>query len=175
MGIIKMQKCEDIIVHGATYGPKNVTDIVREKFQSGDTNFKANNGLFGDPCPEIVKFLTIIYQYSSEKLYGSRCPKRALFTSITKENDDVEPLQDSKSGYLDNRILGASYGPKDVSEIVREKFQNSKECNFEANNALFGDPCPGIVKFLTIVYYNEKDEICTRTVKENESALCTVL
>ena len=47
------------------------------------------------------------------------------------------------------KIISATYGDKDVTDIVRSKIKNN-HLFIQASNAIFGDPCVGILKKLII-------------------------
>jgi hypothetical protein len=50
----------------------------------------------------------------------------------------------------DIKILVANYGGKDVTDIAKR--QHKQNLHFTATNAAFGDPMPGVVKFLHVIY-----------------------
>jgi len=48
------------------------------------------------------------------------------------------------------KILVANWGGKDVTSIAKQQHKSNN--SFVATNAAFGDPLPGIVKFLHVIY-----------------------
>ena len=52
----------------ATYGNKDVTDIIQKLVIDNKLSFDISNNIFGgDPLPNIVKYLNISYEYNGLK------------------------------------------------------------------------------------------------------------
>jgi hypothetical protein len=48
-------------IYGSDFGGLDVTDIVRGRVHDNRLNIKVGSGLFGDPCPNQFKHLTVEY------------------------------------------------------------------------------------------------------------------
>jgi hypothetical protein len=66
-------------------------------------------------------------------------------------------------------ILGASYGPADVTDHLTKLVYGQNSVTIRAVNEVFGDPWVGNKKTLTIVYRISDGPIKTVIIQENES------
>ena len=110
----------------------DVTHIV-QKIES--PYFQATNALFTDPCPGIVKTLTLFFSDGQYRVY----PEGSTIETATR---DIDP-------HIDHKIIRATYGWQkqviDVTTIVQ-----CQTHDFVVSNTLFTDPCVGKVKTLTV-------------------------
>jgi len=67
------------------------------------------------------------------------------------------------------KILGASYGPADITDHLTKLVYGQNSVTIRASNEVFGDPWPGTKKTLTIVYRISDGPIKTVVIQENES------
>ena len=86
---------------GASYGPADVTEKVRELYNSGVKVIQAENGVFGDSWPGIVKSMHISYRHCE-----------ASKTETVKEGGNIAVPEGSE-------IHGAAYGSLDVTHLLR--------------------------------------------------------
>jgi len=115
------------------YGSNNILIDVTQKVRLiTDTTFKVSSELFSDPCPGQNKMIILIFDDD-------------IF--VTFPDGTILDTTNYKSCHM--IICHAKYGTDqhsiDVTNIV-----NHQNKPFHANNGLFTDPCPGIVKKLTI-------------------------
>jgi len=66
-------------------------------------------------------------------------------------------------------ILGASYGPADITDHLTKLAHGQHSVTVHAVNEVFGDPFPGTKKTLTVVYRYKDDPIKTVIIHEGES------
>lgn len=146
-----------IKIISAVYGTADVTDQVRSIVgNSSSATITASNNVFGDPWYGYLKTLTIVYQVD----FGP------IQTKIATENGSIIIKANSSNNL---KILGASYGTADVTEIVRSKVSNNS-LSIAAENSVFGDPWCGVLKTLVISYQFEDNEPKVLVVKEHETA-----
>lgn len=146
---------------GAAYGPGDVTDQVRDRVRDNALRVRAENDVFGDPWPRVVKTLAIVYRY------GSQAPR----TLVVKEKEEASIAPPSgQAGARDDgelSILGAAYGPADVTGIVSSLIRRNA-LRVRADNATFGDAWPEHPKSLVVVYRYRGLDPRTLTLKEGE-------
>ncbi len=53
---------EGSVIHGAAYGPKDVTESLRAKYAAGQRNFGGNNGEWTDPWGGMPKTFSVSYR-----------------------------------------------------------------------------------------------------------------
>ncbi|CAH1266718.1 EVA1C [Branchiostoma lanceolatum] len=112
----------------------------------------ANNGVFGDPCPGTVKYLEVEFSCIEAEPrrvceHGTlpiHCPagKRinilfALYGRTSRE-------------YCGGAIYTTNCYSSNSGARVRSSCQGRSSCSVAANNGVFGDPCPGTVKYLEV-------------------------
>jgi hypothetical protein len=149
----------NLTVWGASYGPADVTNVVRSRI-GGDQNlhFTADNQTFGDSWPGVPKTCVVVSSYG-----GSPAT-----TEITQETQtaSVEPANELQ-------ILGAAYGLADVGAKVRSLVNTSarpQTLDIGANNQTFGDPWPGVPKTLSVVFrYGSDGAPAVKTAREGGS------
>lgn len=126
---------EGLLIYGAAYGLGDVTSQVRRQVNGTALNVVANNATYGDTWKGTTKSMVVVYA-------GTNGPE----VKIVQENQPMSiqmgyPLQ----------IMGATYGPQDVTDKVKSKIDN-QEVHLTANNATFGDSWKGTTKSLTVTY-----------------------
>ncbi|CAB4015551.1 Hypothetical predicted protein [Paramuricea clavata] len=137
-----------LTILGAAYGLKCVTEKVKGLVKNRSLKAIADNDTFEDGWPGYSKTLVIVYQYGEEH------PS----ITVVKENDQFELLYSKRNEFNDSAdpctltILGAAYGPRNVTDKVRSLVKDSSTLEVEAINAVFGDPWRGQLKSLAIVY-----------------------
>ena len=117
----------------AAYGPADATEKVRQLYDSGVKTIHAENGVFGDSWPGIVKSMHISYRVCDDSK-----------TVTVKEGGNIVVPPNSE-------IHGAAYGSLDVTEALRKKY-NAGERNFGANNGVWTDPWVGMPKTFSVSY-----------------------
>ena len=132
---------------GAAYGLADVTSKVSELVRNRSLTATANNSTFSDSWSGIPKTLVVTYQY------GEELPT----VSAVKENETMEIIYSKKSTFLGSTnpgvltILGAAYGPSDVTQKVQNLVKGST-LQTKVDNSIFSDPWSGVQKSLAIVY-----------------------
>ncbi|XP_076597562.1 L-rhamnose-binding lectin SML-like [Chaetodon auriga] len=135
---------------------ETTTQILADRCNGKNTcGIEVNNTVFGDPCPETYKYLTVSY----------RCQYRTVAC------EDSEASMKCGKGHI-IYVYSANYGRSDQttcasgrpeSEIqdvrcskfsskVAESCDGKNSCVFSASSAVFGDPCVGTYKYLTVDY-----------------------
>ncbi len=137
---------------GAAYGPADVTEKVRQLYDGGVKVIKAENAVFGDSWPGIVKSLHISYRFCEDSK-----------TVTVKEGGNIAIPEGSE-------IHGAAYGSMDVTAKLRAKYA-AGERNFGGNNGVWTDPWVGMPKTFSVSYRH-----CTqdKTVVVREHAAITL-
>lgn len=132
----------------AAYGLADVTTKVRQLVKNRSLKVTANNATFGDSWFNVPKSLVVVYQY------GEEIP----VVATAKENEVLEIIYSKKGGFLGSTnpdvltILGAAYGPSDVTEKV-QKLVKGNTLQTKVDDDVFGyDPWPGVQKSLVVVY-----------------------
>ncbi|HEX8366017.1 MAG TPA: hypothetical protein VF603_12125 [Allosphingosinicella sp.] len=137
---VPVKSGDKLTIWGASYGPADVTAIVRARVGGDQTlGFTADNATFGDSWPGVRKTCVIVSSYG----------RAGLDTDIV-----IESAASSTMPGDDLQILGAAYGKADVTAIVAaavDRHADPNTLDIAADNATFGDGWPGIPKTLTLV------------------------
>ena len=132
----------------AAYGLQCVTEKVKKLVHHRSFEAIANNATFGDGWPGVAKTLVIVYQYGEEQ------PSVA----IAKETEKLVFWYCKKSNFYGSTnpstltILGAAYGPGDVTKKVQSHVKDGSTIEVKASNDVFVDTWPGQRKSLVTVY-----------------------
>ena len=136
---------------------KTNTDTDKNNNNKLSFQFVNYNNLFGDPCINQPKLLTIKYKYINNKICKNIFNENQNFTLNYKQ------------------IVSAFYGNNnkktDVTNIILDfiKYNNYLFIDKTKYNNLFGDPCINQFKQLTVKYKNINDQICVNIFNENEN------
>jgi hypothetical protein len=115
------------------------------------------NNLFGDPCIDQPKQLTIKYKNINNQICENKFNENQNFILNYKQ------------------IVSAFYGNNNkktnVTNIIFDfiKYNNYLFIDKNKYNSLFGDPCTNQSKHITIKYKNINDKICINIFNENEN------
>ena len=140
-----------LIILSAAYGLFDVTKTVRSHVKNRSLTMEASNDIFGNGWPKVSKSFTVFYQY------GEEVPK----LKSVKQGEELEILYSkgrNTDPYLtsldpdDLVILGASYGPRDVTQQVRSLVLGDNLHITVTNGVLGGNPWPKEEKSLAVVY-----------------------
>jgi hypothetical protein len=147
-----VQETKAIQILVANYGGKDVTDVAKQQHKS-NKHFTASNAHFGDPLPNVPKFLHVIYSYNG--VLGSvAIPEGQNFTP--------EPPK--------LVVLGALYGSADVTDKVKSLVPaGADNASFQVENSHFGDPDPNVFKNFTVAYVRN-GELRVAALKEHDQA-----
>lgn len=145
---------------GAAYGKTNITDKVRSMIAKGNLEIPAENRIFGDSFPGVVKSLVVVYQFGDDK------PR----VGIIREHQTLtlsEGDQNSQSWNSEQpvRILGAAYGLVDVTNKIASRIKNSV-LEVHADNESLGDSWYGTRKTLVVVSQDPQGNVNTHIVEE---------
>lgn len=173
----------DLIIHGAAYGPKDVTGKVRSLRRDQKLSFTVSNDTLGvDPWKGIKKSLVVVYKYEGNSQVNTIIVEEGKQLAINPSSN-LPSCQDrlkcsrlsaiqqvtSRQKRSNNQalvILGAAYGLQDVTMHANSLLSNG-EFNKMASNDVWGDTWPGIHKTLVVVYAYDGLEMLD-VVKENQ-------
>jgi hypothetical protein len=161
-----------LTILGAAYGLKSVKGIIVEKLKNRSLSVVARNKIFGDLWEGHEKTLTVVCQYGDEK----------PMTVVKKEGSELQLLYTPRPIVhfpTDPRcltILGATYGPKDVTDEVERLVKNCRTgtLQLQGTNKIFGDSWKGNTKTLVIVYQYGQNAPQTVITKEKETVSLSV-
>ena len=111
----------------------DVTERVTAIYSSGQKVIQAENDIFGDSWPGILKSMHITFRH-----------REAPKTAIVREGGPIV-IPDGQE------ILSASYGKLDVTKRLNELYAQGQRA-FHASNEVWTDSWPGIEKTFAIVY-----------------------
>lgn len=149
----------ELTILGAAYGLGDVTTKVDGLVSDNALTVVANNATFGDTWKGTTKTMVVVYSYNDIPLIR-----------IVKENETMvvqnpPPLQ----------ILGATYGPADVTATVSGQIDPFQEIHLTASNDLFGDTWKGTTKSLAVIYQYGDEQPQTAVVQENHDLNITYI
>ena len=67
------------------------------------------------------------------------------------------------------KILGAAYGPRDVTAILNSRISQHQSLSIQASNGIFGDPWGGVFKSLVAVYEHDGYSPAVAIVHEGQT------
>jgi hypothetical protein len=158
--------------YGAVQGARDVTGLVQDIVNSGNTNFTADNKtLGGDPSQGHDKHFAMSYRVGSS-LYTYAC-----------EEDEKVSLRIKETPPGEFTVIGAVYGAinpnnpaagsRDVTAIVQQLLDDGTR-EFEPSNELFGDPFEGPRKNFGMSYYQTSNPGKKKAIASDESQKVTV-
>ena len=136
---------------GAAYGIKDVTEKAMTFVKNCSFSATANDKTFEDRWTWRKKTLVVVYQYGDEKP-GVATAKEGEHLEFCYKRSDVEFNICTDPSIL--TILGAAYGPTDVTGKVQDLVKQeggSGSLNVTADNDTFGDTWKSHRKTLVIV------------------------
>lgn len=150
-----------LTIIGATWGKQDCTKNIQKKVDTTKQtlSIQATNDIIGfDGLPGVAKTLVVVYKYSGFD--------NVLTDFVTEGNTiTLNPGTD-----LNIKIFSATWGPKDVTELVTRILSTASSVNFTANNdTLGGDSWPGVTKVLTIAYSLSNGPVAVDSWVENSN------
>ncbi|XP_073982772.1 rhamnose-binding lectin-like isoform X2 [Rhodnius prolixus] len=123
----------------------------------------ASVSTFGDECPNIRKYLEVIYKCVKNEIYGVKqaigCESGLI--EIECPSDMLVKILHTFWGRIDGKICFTnqrrtySYNCRseaDLSEAVQIRCLQTNSCHFQVDAQIFGDPCAGTSKYLEVDY-----------------------
>ena len=130
--VINSLKVQPFIIQ-AKYGcGRHMIDVTERVKHIKSEFFHVSNQLFSDPCPGIIKELVITFNDDHQQIYSENNIVNALTYEIS-------------NSFITSAIYGYQSRVIDVTAIVLRQNDTFTVCN-----ELFTDPCPGVIKSLTI-------------------------
>ena len=153
-----------LTILGAAYGLNNVTTKVKELVKNRSLKVTADKATFRDGWRGYHKTLVTAYQYGEEKPSLAVVKEGCLLQFLYVQGQDFYGPTNPRT----LTILGAAYGPKDVTRNVQYLVKDSSTLNVKASNEVFGgDPWRGYDKSLVIVYRYGRNAPQIKIAKEN--------
>ena len=137
-----------MVILGAVYGLVDVTTKVTKLVKNHSLTVTANNSTFSDTWKGNNKTLAVTYQYGEET---------PIF-SIVKEHETMKIIYNKKDIFLGSTnpnvltILGAAYGPSDVTQKLQSLIKDNTLQTKVNNNVFVYDPWFGKTKSLVVMY-----------------------
>ncbi|CAD5120030.1 DgyrCDS8611 [Dimorphilus gyrociliatus] len=132
-------------------------------------NVLAKNNVFGDPCPGIFKYLRVAYVCKKDVKTGVTCEHKVLKLACPagrkiavrravygRGKGDMKVCPQKSLSKFQKRIAASVCASKKSLSQVRKFCNGKRRCNVLAKNNVFGDPCPGIFKYLRVAYVCKK-------------------
>jgi hypothetical protein len=154
---------DQLEIFGAAYGLADVAARVRaavdQTVMPNTLSIRADNGTFGDSWPMNRKTLTVVFRYGSDGGALVKAVREGETLTLGQADYDASRAAASTAPGVSGRltILGASYGPADVTAALRRQIGGDQSLAFTADNATFGDSWPGVRKACVVVYYYQGD------------------
>ena len=141
---------------GAAYGPCDVTDIIVRFVKNNTLTVRADDTNFPDSSSwnHGTKTLVVVYQF------GGESPQ----TAVTQENYTMNIPYVPKL-----KILGAAFGPHDVTAKVKDLISDNA-LTVVASNNIFPNTFPNHIKSLVVVY-QYSDESPQTAITEQHSTM----
>ncbi|XP_077988146.1 rhamnose-binding lectin-like [Glandiceps talaboti] len=126
--------------------------IKRRDTDKPTCSVNAENSVFGDPCVGTFKYLTVCYECPGDVV----CEHDTLSLSCT--GTDVLSIISASFGRSD--YATCANGPIQTTtcdatsslSVVEDLCHGMSSCSIDAENSVFGDPCVGTFKYLTVEY-----------------------
>jgi len=117
----------------------------------------ASNSVFGDPCRGTHKYIQVLYICRKTIVKWATVCERS-YRSISCPKGQLITIQSASYGRRDrstcpsSSIKTISCAAKKSANIIKNSCNNKRSCLLIANNGIFGDPCVGTYKYLTVSY-----------------------
>lgn len=157
----------------AVYGLKVVTNKIAALIRDGNPqtlNFIVNNKEIGeDGWPGQKKSITVVYSYDDGPLFIAAARESEVLTVGIKEFEKSN-LAPRQTPVHEQRlsVLGATYGPNDVTYKIKTLISPFNTLSFKADNFTFGDSWYGVAKTLIIILGFGKDVMLVEMFVERE-------
>ena len=147
-----------LCILGAAYGNNNVTEKAMALVKNRSFSATANDKTFEDRWTWRKKILVVVYQYGDETprvataIEGEQLEFRYAKSDVERRSSQINPSILT--------ILGAAYGPKDVTEKVQSLVNEEGGSGLQvtADNETFGNPWKSHRKTLVIVSRDGSNE-----------------
>lgn len=133
----------------------------------------ASNRIYGDPCVGTYKYLHVFYKCIPNKVASNNmvvCEHRRK--SIACPRGLVINIKNAVYGRSDRKtcphssIRTTSCKASSSLARVRSRCQSKRSCSLHASNSVFGDPCVGTYKYLTVSFN------CVRPLRPTQVVAC---
>lgn len=171
-----------LVVHNATYGRRDRSTCSRDRSKSQISrtdcathsskvaeicngkrtcSVRADNNMFGDPCPGTYKYLTVDYSCQRQSVTCERHTGRLACGSghVLVVQSAIYGRRDTSTCVWRQKWRKIHTGCGEQSSKVAEICDGRTNCSFKADNNMFGDPCPGIRKYLTVTYSCQRQSV----------------
>ena len=159
-----------LTILGAAYGLTSVKKKSVELRKNRSFKATADNTTFGDSWPGHPKILMMVYQYGEEHPLLAVAKENSLLEFVYTRGDKFHGS--TNPNIL--TILGAVYGPKNVTEKVTSLVKDGSTLEVKASDDVFGDPWVGYSKSLAIVYRYGRNAPQIQIVPQNSSISVSV-
>jgi hypothetical protein len=150
---------------GAAYGVENVSEKVKALVKNRSLSVTVKNSTFGDGWRGKKKTLVVVYQYGDETPTVATAIEDEQLEFLYKKSPEFSSSENPST----LTILGAAYGPRNVTQMVQSHVKGTT-LEVTANNDTFGtDPWKRHKKTLVVVYRYECNEPEVRVIKERRS------
>ena len=157
-----------LCILGAAFDVKCVTEKAMALVKNRSFSATANNATFEDKWTWRKKTLVVVYQYGDEPpMVATSIEGKQLEFKYTKSKHEHSSSSNSSS----LTILGAAYGPNDVTAVVQSLWhrQSGSALSVTAEDETFGDPWKGHKKTLVIVSRKRGGEPRVSAVQQSET------
>ncbi|XP_076816062.1 L-rhamnose-binding lectin CSL3-like [Clavelina lepadiformis] len=167
---------EVILVTGGYYGRKetsrcgtnsndqcraegSLSTLVKNCQNKNSCVLRAENGVFGDPCKGVVKFIKITYhcvQVASYKLRKTIACEHEDPVLAGCNDGEVMMVGYGSYGRSDENLCGGNKNTKceapQSTGMLEEQCHNKFSCLLNPSNSVYGDPCKGVRKYIELEY-----------------------
>ncbi|XP_075882961.1 L-rhamnose-binding lectin CSL3-like [Nelusetta ayraudi] len=172
-----------LVIRSAIYGRHNTRTCSRDRAASEISNtscgihsrkvaeicngkrtcsIRADNNMFGDPCVGTYKYLTVTYSCQRQSVTCERHTASlscgfghvlVIQSAIYGRRDTITCRSNLALRYV--RHTGCGIQSNKVAEICN----GQRNCSIRADNNMFGDPCVGTYKYLTVTYSCQRQSV----------------
>ncbi|XP_065064969.1 nematocyst expressed protein 6-like [Rhopilema esculentum] len=132
----------------------DVTEIVRGKCQNNMVcKLQVTTEVYGDPCPGTFKYLQIKYRCTT-KVIACNLNVKEIKCPVGQLIYVADAMYGRQSIYVCPTIWDRETNCKSDSSlsVVRANCHMKNSCKITARTDAFGDPCPGVRKYLQVRY-----------------------
>lgn len=142
----------DVPVGGCS--ASSALQVVAERCNGKQTcSIRASNDVFGDPCFQIDKYLTVLWTCVPKTVQQSVCEHTTM--EINCGDCKVIKIQSNFYGRNTTSICGGYTVPSSGCSASNAYYKAAaacdgrSQCTIQASNSVFGDPCLGTYKYMT--------------------------
>ncbi|OQR90780.1 hypothetical protein THRCLA_09207 [Thraustotheca clavata] len=146
--------------NGTCNDPTSATTVSSICLGKSTCDIDATTGVFEDPCPNEEKYLSVVAQCVDENIIQGTVNEGEILNLACPIGSSIAGIDFASFGTSVNYLQGSCQATNSM-DIVSNTCIGHPACQVFASSAIFGDPCPGTDKSLSV------QAVCTPSLPPN--------